>query len=321
MENEVLGVFLDSETIMQQASDFSALTSTLDKWEFYDTTSASVLKERIINADVVVTNKVPLTGEILQQASRLKCICIAATGSDHVDIAAAKALGITVCNVVDYSTDSVIQHTIGLLIALASRIVDYDALIKQGAWVKAKHFCLQNYRTMELAGKVLGIVGYGAIGKGVAQCARMLGMQVQVAARQGQEPSADRVSLLNLLPQVDVLSLHCPLTLETRDLIGECELAMMKPGALLLNVSRGGIVNEAALAKALISGHLGGCGLDVSAKEPPLEDSPLFQKPIPNLIATPHVAWSTQEARLRLLNGIAANIRGFLAGQPSNVLG
>lgn len=314
----MLGVFLDSETIVPL--DFSVLTSTLDHWELYDTTMSSQIKERIVNADIVVTNKVPLTEEILQQAPRLKCICIAATGSDHVDVTAAKKLGIVVSNAIGYSTPSVIQHTIGLLIALASRIADYDALTKQGAWVKSKHFCMQNYRSMELAGKVLGIVGYGAIGEGVAKCAKGLGMDVLVAKGKNQS-ALNRVPLIDLLPQVDVLSLHCPLTEETRNLIDEQELTRMKPGALLLNVARGGLVNEEALAKALMSGHLGGCGLDVSAKEPPTSDSPLFRLSLPNLIVTPHVAWATVEARIRLLNEIVANIKGFLAGNPRNTLG
>lgn len=313
----MLGVFLDSGTIVQQKQDISVLTSTLDKWELYDTTTTQELNERITNAHVVVTNKVPLTAEVLRQAKQLKCICIAATGSDHVDIKAANAHGITVCNVVNYSTASVIQHTIGFLITLASQILNYDALVKEGAWVKAKHFCLQDFKSMELVGKTLGIVGYGAIGKGVAKCAEVLGMRVLVAKRQEQ---SYQQSLETLLPQVEVLSLHCPLTPYTRNLIGAKELTLMKPGALLLNVSRGGLIDEQALVEALLSGHLGGCALDVSAHEPPKKESPLFQHSLSNLIITPHVAWSTQEARMRLLNAIAYNLRAFLAGTPKNVL-
>jgi glycerate dehydrogenase len=270
----------------------------------------------------VVTNKVPLTAAVLKNAPRLRCICIAATGSDNVDVAAANALGITVCNVRAYSTASVIQQTIGLLIALASKIVDYDNRIKQGAWVNAKLYCLQDYKTMELSGKMMGIVGYGAIGQGVAKVAMSLGMKIMIATRSESSGSHDgRIPLQAMLPQIDVLSLHCPLNDATHHMIGAKELANMKPGALLLNTSRGGLIDEKALVDALQNGHLGGAGLDVVSQEPPRKDSVLFSQTVPNLIMTPHVAWATKEARMRLLQRVADNVRGFLAGTPKNKIG
>lgn len=312
------GVFLDSETLDQQDLDFSVLTSTLENWQLYGATSASQVWQRMEHAEIVVTNKVVLNASLLQQASRLRYIGIAATGCDNVDVATAKKLGITVCNVKAYSTATVIQHTIGLLIALASKIVDYDRLVKEGEWINAKYFCLQNYKTMELEGKILGIVGYGAIGSGVAKVAEQLGMKILIAKREGQN-SSNRKLLKEMLAEVDVLSLHCPLNDQTRHLIGEKELSMMKKGALLINVSRGGLIDEQALAEALLSGHLGGAALDVVSKEPPHQDNPLFQK-LPNLIITPHVAWSSFEARKRLLSEVAENIKCFIKGAPRNVV-
>jgi glycerate dehydrogenase len=315
----VQGVFLDSQTIDQNDLDFSILTSTLSQWHLFDNTSQEDILERIRHAQIVLTNKVPLDSKILAQAPALRCICVAATGCDHIDLAAAKKHNITVCNVVGYSTSSVIQHTIGLLLTLSSKINDYHQLVMAGEWSKSKYFCLQNFQTHELAGKVLGIVGYGAIGQGVAKVAQALGMQVLIASRKGQA-QPERESLEALLPKVDVLSLHCPLTVETRNLIGEKELALMKPKALLLNVSRGGLVDEQALAHALLNRRLAGAGLDVSAKEPPAKDSPLLSQTIPGLILTPHVAWSSIEARARLLSILAQNVRAFLNGAPINVV-
>ncbi len=313
------GVFLDNSTLDQQDLDFSIITSTLPNWKLWGNTTTGEIDSRIESAAIVVTNKVPMLANTLEKASQCRCICIAATGSDHIDLKTANALGITVCNVQAYSTASVIQHTIGLLMSLASKISEYDNLVKQGAWVKAKQFCLQDYKTMEIAGKTLGIVGYGAIGKGVASVAQSMGMKIMVANREGQTQPG-RFPLATVLSQADVLTLHCPLIKETHHLIGVRELAMMKPTALLLNVSRGGLVDEQALADALCNGRLAGAALDVVSKEPPSVDSPLFSRSLPNLLVTPHVAWATREARNRLLNGIATNIRNFLANAPTNVL-
>lgn len=305
------GVFLDYQTLDQQDLDFSALTSTLERWELFERTQAQEIERRIQDAHVVVTNKVPLSAATLTNAPNLKYILVAATGCDHIDLVAAQKKGITVCNVAGYSTASVIQHTIGFLINMASSIVDYHQLVRQGAWSEAKQFCLQNYRTFELSGKTLGIVGYGSIGKGVADVAKALGMKVLIAARENDQ-RRDRVPLMTLLPEVDVLSLHCPLTENTKHLIDAKALARMKQGALLINVARGGLVDEEALAQALLSGHLGGAAVDVLSQEPPPKTHPLLANSIPGLIITPHVAWATRESRQRLLDKVVENMKAQL---------
>ncbi len=311
------GVFLDYQTLDQQDLNFSALTSTLEHWDLFKSTSADELIGRIQDAEIVITNKVPLTASSIQKATRLRCILVAATGCDHIDLAQAKEQGITVCNVAGYSTASVIQQTIGFLINLVTRINDYDARVKQGAWAQATQFCLQDFQTQELAGKTLGIIGYGAIGKGVATVASALGMKVLIAGKEN-DPRTQRIPLMTLLPQVDVLSLHCPLTVQTKHLIDKMAISKMKKGAFLINVSRGGLIDEHALAQALLSGHLGGAAVDVLSQEPPSLDHPLFVRPIPRLIVTPHVAWATQEARRRLLNELVENMLAFLKNQPRN---
>ncbi len=315
----VKGVFLDCQTLDQQDLNFSALTSTLTHWDLFKTTNRAEIISRIQDAEIVVTNKVPLNAEALQNAQKLRCIVAAATGCDHIDLAAAKAKGITVCNVAGYSTASVIQQTIGFMINMASRIMDYQELVFKGAWSQSKLFCLQDFQTHELEGKTLGIVGCGAIGAGVALVAKALGMKVFIAARKNDHRS-DRLPLKTLLPLVDVLSLHCPLVEETRHLIDHVALSQMKRGAFLINVARGGLVDEEALAQALLSGHLGGAAVDVLSQEPPPKTHPLLSQPIPRLIITPHVAWATQESRQRLLDEVILNIKAFLSHQPRNVV-
>lgn len=313
------GAFLDTCTLGLDDLDFSGLASTLPQWDFHPYTEPSQIAERLQSVNIVITNKVPLSKETLHQAPSLKCICSAATGYDPIDILAAKEQGIVVCNVVNYSTASVVQHTIGLMISLASRLIDYHQKVGEGAWVRSKQFCLQDYPTLELTNKTLGVVGNGTIGKGVAAVAKALGMKVLVAASPRHPPSAEVLPLDALLPQVDVLSLHCPLNTHTLQMISKNELAKMKKGAFLINTSRGGLIDEEALANALLSGHLGGAAIDVLSQEPPLITNPLLQS-LPNLIITPHVAWSTREARQRLLDSLTQNVKAFLAGSPIHVV-
>lgn len=313
------GVFLDCQTLDQHDLDFSVLTSTLTHWDLFTATDVTEIHARIQDAQIVVTNKVPLNAASLQNAQKLQCIVAAATGCDHIDLATAKTMGITVCNVAGYSTASVIQQTIGFMINMASRIIDYHTLVLAGAWSQSKQFCLQDFKTHELEGKTLGIVGFGEIGRGVALVAKALGMKVLIAGRENDDRS-DRVPLKALLPLVDILSLHCPLVPETRNLIDHAAIGQMKQGAFLINVARGGLVDEEALAQALLSGHLGGAAVDVLSKEPPPKTHPLLCQPIPRLIITPHVAWATQGSRQRLLNEVVLNIKAFLSHQPRNVV-
>jgi glycerate dehydrogenase len=214
-----------------------------------------------------------------------------------VDLDAAARRGIAVCNIRRYATPSVVQHVFALLLSLTRHLSDYQRAVQSGAWQRSGQFCLLDYPIRELGGLTLGIVGYGELGQAVAATAEQaFGMRVLIAQRPGGSAEPGRLPLQQLLPQVDVLSLHCPLTPETRGLIGAEELALMKPDALLINTARGGIINEGALAAALLTGRLGGAGIDVLATEPPGSDSPLLQQPIPNLIVTPHIAWASRQS-------------------------
>ncbi len=314
------GAVLDRDTLDRGDLDFSALEATLDEWRMYGATTSDRLQERLDGPHVVVTNKVRLTADHLAAAPRLKLVCVAATGTDNVDLEAARAAGITVCNVPAYSTPAVVQHTFALLFALAGRVVDYHRAVRKGRWSSAPQFCLLDYPIAELAGTRLGIVGYGNLGRGVARAAECFGMEVAVAERRDRAPRPGRMPFDQVLSEVDVLSLHAPLTDETRGMIGAGELARMRAGALLINTARGGLVDERALADALRSGHLGGAGIDVLAQEPPPPDHPLLAAELANLIVTPHVAWASRASRQRLVDELAANVRDNLAGRARNVV-
>lgn len=314
------GVFLDTQSVDVGDLDRGRLLDTLPTWRFFPATGSALTARRIQHADVVVSNKVVLDRDILREAKRLKLVCVAATGTNNVDLAAARELGIPVCNVRDYGTPSVAQHVFTLVLALATRLFDYRAAVRAGRWAQAEQFCLLDYPIAELAGKTLGIVGYGVLGQAVAKLGEAFGMKVLIAARAAGDTRPGRVPLTELLPQVDVLSLHCPLTEQTRGLIGATELALMKPTALLINTARGGLVDEVALADALHQGRLGGAGFDVLTQEPPREGNPLLAADIPNLIVTPHIAWASRESRQRLLDQVADNIRAFAAGGPRNLV-
>ena len=310
------GVLLDRATIDSGDIDFSDLESIFPQWDFYDFTARQQVDERIRDTAVVVSNKVMLDEATLRSAPRLRLVCIAATGTNNVDLDAAQALGIPVCNVRGYATPAVSQHVFALILALTTRLLDYHAAVRAGRWQQSRQFCLLDYPIRELEGKTLGVVGYGELGQGVAHIAQAFGMNVLVAQRSGGPPQPHRVPLDELLPQVDVLSLHCPLTATTRNLIGAREFAMMRTDAILINTARGGIVDESALADALQEGQIGGAGVDVLTEEPPVNDNPLLASDIPNLIVTPHSAWASRETRQRVIDEVAANIRAFLAGRP-----
>ncbi|MEW5755058.1 MAG: 2-hydroxyacid dehydrogenase [Pseudomonadota bacterium] len=313
------GVFLDIESLDRGDVDWSGLKALPIEWRFHDYTLPEHTAERVRDAEVVISNKVVLGEAHLAQARRLKLIQVAATGTNNVDLAAAVTRGITVCNVRGYSTPSVVQHVFALLLSLLRSLPEYQAAVRGGQWQRSRQFCLLDFPIQELSGKTLGIVGFGELGQAVAKVAEAFGMRVLVAQRPGGAPQAGRIPLAELLPQVDVLSLHCPLTAETRDLIGATELALLKPGAFLINTARGGIVDEGALVEALRTGHLGGAGIDVLTAEPPVAGNPLLRCDLPtNLIVTPHVAWASRESRQRLLDGLVANIRSYLAGNPIN---
>ncbi|GAA5524157.1 putative 2-hydroxyacid dehydrogenase HI_1556 [Microbulbifer aestuariivivens] len=303
------GVFLDTMTMKLEELDTSALESSLEQWDFFPTTAPAQVAERIAAADVVITNKVVLDRALIEGAGNLKLICICATGTNNIDLDAARERNIPVRNVQGYAGASVPQHTLALILALATRLHEYDRDVKAGRWSQSPIFCMLDYPVMELAGKTLGIIGYGNLGRRTAELGKALGMNLLVAESFTGEKRQGRVPLKQLLAEADVVSLHCPLTEETDQLVNRDFLVAMKPGALLINTARGGLVDEPALAAALRSGALGGAGLDVLSAEPPPANHPLLADDIPNLIITPHTAWISRESRQRLLNGVIDNIR------------
>ncbi len=318
----MLGVFLDRNSLHDHDLDFSELDRLLPDLRYFQATAPHEVAERIAEAEVVISNKVVLDATALQQAQRLQLICVAATGVNNVDLDAAAQRGITVCNCRGYGTPAVVQHVFALLLELMTQLSAYRQAVRAGRWQRSSQFCLLGFPIRELAGKTLGIIGYGELGQGVARVAEAFGMQVLIAQRPGAvEPEEGRVPLPMLLPQVDVLSLHCPLTPETRGLIGAWELALMRRDAILINTARGGLVDETLLAAALRQGALGGAGVDVLSLEPPVDGNPLLAPDIPNLIVTPHSAWGSRESRQRLLMQLAENIQAYLEGEPLRVVG
>lgn len=312
--------FLDLDSVDRDDLDLSRLSSVVSDWEWHGLAGKDELPGILVNADVIISNKVVLTDEHLSGARRLKLVCIAATGTNNVDIEAAARNSITVCNVRSYATPSVVQHVFMLLLALTTRFSEYTAAVRRGDWSRSQFFCLLDYPLRELAGKTIGIIGYGELGRAVANVAEAFGMKVLLARRNPDDTRADRLELHELLPRVDVLSLHCPLTEHNRGMIGTAELALMKDDAVLINTARGGLVDEFALLDALTSQTIGGAGLDVLEKEPPPIGDPVLQADLPNLLVTPHTAWASLESRQRLVDEIALNIEAFKAGRPRNVV-
>jgi len=308
-------VFLDYDTVsFNDDLDPAALHRALPGLELRPHTPQAQVAEVLAGAEVVLVNKLRITREIIERTPTLRLIALAATGTNNVDLEAAKERGVAVCNLRDYCTASVVQHVMGNLLLLTHKLREYDALVRSGAWQRGEQFCLLDYPIRELTGRRLGIVGYGTLGKGVARAAQAFGMEVLVANRPGGTRVAGRLDLDELLPLVDVLSLHCPLTPATQGMIGAAQLARMKRDAVLVNTARGALVDAAALADALRAGRLGGAAIDVLAQEPPVDGSPLLAGDIPNLIVTPHIAWAAREARQRCIDEMAANAEDFRRG-------
>jgi glycerate dehydrogenase len=306
-------VFLDRET----------LGATLKKPNFehgyteYDGTAPQETVARLADATICITNKAPLRADVLAQLPKLKLIAVAATGTDIVDKKATAEHGITVVNIRNYAFNTVPEHVIALMFALRRNLVAYVQDVRNGVWQKSRQFCFLTHDIYDIAGSTMGIVGYGAIGKSIAKRAEALGMKVLAADAMPQD---GLVSLDQLLRESDVITLHAPLTDETRGMIGAAELKAMKNSAVLINTARGGLVDEQALANALRSGEIAGAGFDVLTKEPPVDGNVLLDPSIPNLLITPHVAWASRQAMQILADQLIDNIDAFIAGSPRNVV-
>ncbi|MGC3872340.1 D-2-hydroxyacid dehydrogenase [Halomonas sp. GXIMD04776] len=307
-------VILDAATLGDDI-DLTPLRDEVDTLEIHDRTTPQECLERLQDADVAIVNKVVLSGDLLASLPHLKLICVLATGTNNIDMDAAKRQGIQIKNVTAYGTASVAQHTLMLMLCLANRLPLYQRDVIDGRWSRSPFFCLLDHRTLELAGKRLAIVGSGELGQAVARLSRAFGMEVIFAARPGNDTQDERPALADLAPEIDVLSLHCPLTNDTHHLVNADLLARMKPDALLINCARGGIIDEKAALQALRENRLGGLGVDVLPNEPPREGHSLIDassEPL-NLIVTPHNAWITPEARANVVRLTADNLRSFKA--------
>ena len=299
-----------------------------DRWDctIHQVTTPAELGQRLKGRSVAVTNKVVIDRTVLSSpaARELKLIAVAATGTDIIDREAAHEIGVTVSNVPGYATQSVAQFTLALILELATRVGRYGWAVRSGAWQRSPVFTLLDFPGVELKGKKLGIIGYGNIGRALAEMARGLGLEVLISARPGSaEPvRSGRVPLTELFRQADVITLHCPLTPQTRNLINTETLSLMKPTALLVNTARGALIDETALIQALREKRLAAAALDVISREPPPADHPIIQaaKELDNLLVTPHTAWSAREARERLLGEVVNNISAFFEGKPRNIV-
>jgi glycerate dehydrogenase len=301
-------------------ADFRAPDFSHD-WVEYRVSTQDEVVERLMGADVAIVNKLRVGAADLARLPGLKMIAVAATGADNIDLEACAERGIVVSNVRGYAVDTVPEHALMLMLALRRKLFEYVADVRAGLWGQADTFCLFHHPVGDLHGATLGIIGSGALGGGVVRLAEAFGMKVLLAERKGEARVRDgRTAFDAVLRESDVISIHCPLNTETRGLIGETELAAMRPHAILINTARGGIVDEQALASALRAGVIGGAGMDVLSVEPPRKGNPLLDPDIPNLIVTPHMAWASAEAMQALADQVVTNIEAFVAGAPRNRL-
>ncbi|MBB6507867.1 glycerate dehydrogenase [Rhizobium soli] len=313
-------VFLDRDTIGPSVT--ITRPGFAHEWIEYGKTPEDDVAARIADADIVITNKAPVRGASIAQASRLKMIAVAATGYDVIDLAAAKERDIVVSNVRGYAVNTVPEHTFALIFALRRSIIGFRQDVIDGEWQRANQFCFFNHPIKDLAGSTLGIFGGGTLGKSVARIGEALGMTPLFAARKGSTEVAPGYTAFNeVLERADIITFHMPLTPETRDMIGIEEFWQMKRKPLVINTARGGLVNEADLVTALNEGLIGGAGFDVLTKEPPAPDNPLLAVlDRPNVIVTPHVAWASDEAMQSLWAQVIDHVENFEKGAPSNVL-
>ena len=311
-------VILDADTVtsgdvsLDRFADFGEL-------KIYGLTDKSEVKDRIKDADMVITNKNQLNAENLE-GSKVKYIGLFATGYNNIDTEYTKKHGITVCNAPGYSTEAVAQHTIAFILAILDRVGEYNETVKQGDWIKSRTFSYFPLPLSELSQKTIGIVGYGSIGRRVGDIAKAFNMRVLVNNRSKvNDDTVSQVSFDELLEKSDIVTLHCPLNKDSENIMNEKSFSKMKDGAIFVNTARGGMVDEIALRNALTSGKLLGAGIDVLRQEPMDKDCPLYNAP--NCYITPHIAWAGKETRLRLLDIVYDNIKAFLDGKPENTVG
>ena len=310
-------VVLDRDTLVNRPFDFD-FPHTLSS---YGTTEAHETLERIRGADIVITNKVVISAQAFAENPQLKLVAVTATGVNNVDVEAAKQNGTAVCNIRAYGNESVAEHAFMMMITLMRNLPAYQRDVAAGLWENSPFFCHLGAPMRDLNGKTLAIFGRGNIGKTLATYAQAFKMNVVFAEHKHAETVRDgHVSFDEAIRSADALSLHCPLTPQTENMIGEAELQQMKPGAILINCGRGGLVDEAALVAALKYGQIGGAGFDVLTQEPPRDGNPLLKARLPNLIVTPHIAWASQEAANRLFDILVDNINRFVAGNPQNLV-
>ena len=310
-------VVLDRDTLVNRPFDFD-FPHTLSS---YGTTEAHETLERIRGADIVITNKVVISAQAFAENPQLKLVAVTATGVNNVDIEAAKQNGTAVCNIRAYGNESVAEHAFMMMITLMRNLPAYQRDVAAGLWENSPFFCHLGAPMRDLNGKTLAIFGRGNIGKTLATYAQAFKMNVVFAEHKNAQNVRDGyVSFDEAIRSADVVSLNCPLTPQTANMIGEAELQQMKPGAILINCGRGGLVDEAALVAALKYGQIGGAGFDVLTQEPPRDGNPLLKARLPNLIVTPHIAWASQEASNRLFDILLDNINHFVAGNPQNLV-
>ncbi|HNA31366.1 MAG TPA: D-2-hydroxyacid dehydrogenase [Thiobacillaceae bacterium] len=308
-------VFLDRATLMAELSipDFDHV------WVEHPETPPEEAADRLWRATVAITNKVPITRDVLERCHKLRLVAVAATGVNNVDLEACREKGVAVCNIRGYAEHAVPEHVFMLLLALRRNLLAWRRTLQAGAWQKAGGFCLFDHEMHDLHGSTLGIIGHGSVGAGVERLARAFGMEVLLAEHKGADTLRPGYTPFDdVLARADHLSLHVPLTDGTRHLIGPREFGLMKKSAVLINAARGGVVDEAALVTALKTRRIAGAGFDVLAVEPPVEGNPLLDLDLPNFLLTPHVAWSSREAMQTLADQLMENITAFVKGEARN---
>ena len=313
-------VFLDFGTIGPEDLNPASLAEVVPDLTLYGSTPGDLLTERIRDAEFVYTNKVRFDDEVFDAAKSLKFIGLTATGTDNIDLDAASRRGIAVCNIRAYCTQSVVEHVFGVLLNVTHSLGPFNKLVRAGEWQKADNFCKLDHPLRELSAMTIGIVGHGELGRGVEKIARQFNMNVLVARRRGNVATEGdgRTDFDELIAMSDVISLHCPLNEDTKEMLGADQFKRMKSNAILINTARGGLIDSAALVEALRNGEIAAAAIDVLPQEPPVDGNPLLDYEGDNLLMTPHIAWATVEARQNAVNELAANVRAFLDGEERN---